>query len=128
MGQRLGIATALLGDPGLLVLRCRPTAWTRRGSCWLRTLVRSLAAEGRGVLISSHLISEMALTADRVVVIGGAGRGGHRRLAAARVAVHELTSRPASLEEAYMELTRAQHPVPARRRRWPAGDRRVTGS
>ena len=70
MGQRLGIAAALLGDPGLLVLDEPANGLDPEGIVWLRTLVRSLAAEGRGVLISSHLISEMALTADRVVVIG----------------------------------------------------------
>jgi ABC-2 type transport system ATP-binding protein len=70
MGQRLGIAAALLGDPGLLVLDEPANGLDPEGIVWLRILVRSLAAEGRGVLISSHLISEMALTADRVVVIG----------------------------------------------------------
>jgi ABC-2 type transport system ATP-binding protein len=70
MGQRLGIAAALLGDPGLLVLDEPANGLDPEGIVWLRTLVRSLAGEGRGVLISSHLISEMALTADRVVVIG----------------------------------------------------------
>jgi ABC-2 type transport system ATP-binding protein len=70
MGQRLGLAAALLGDPGLLVLDEPVNGLDPEGIVWLRTLVRSLAAEGRGVLISSHLISEMALTADRVVVIG----------------------------------------------------------
>jgi ABC-2 type transport system ATP-binding protein len=70
MGQRLGIAAALLGDPGLLVLDEPANGLDPEGIAWMRTLVRSLAAEGRGVLISSHLISEMALTADRVVVIG----------------------------------------------------------
>jgi ABC-2 type transport system ATP-binding protein len=70
MGQRLGLAAALLGAPGLLVLDEPVNGLDPEGIVWLRALVRSLAAEGRGVLISSHLISEMALTADRVVVIG----------------------------------------------------------
>jgi len=162
MGKRLGIAAALLGDPGLLVLDEPANGLDPEGIVWLRALVRSLAAEGRGVLISSHLIGEMALTADQVVVIGQgkliaetsvaelSARTAGRRvlvrspdpgelagaldsagarvehspdgsllvegmttesvagLAAARgIAVHELTPQAASLEEAYMELTRA---------------------
>jgi ABC-2 type transport system ATP-binding protein len=99
MGQRLGIAVALLGDPGLLVLDEPVNGLDPEGIVWLRTLVRSLASEGRGVLISSHLISEMALTADRVVVIG-------RGRLITETPVAELTSGTVSLEEAYMELTR----------------------
>jgi ABC-2 type transport system ATP-binding protein len=161
MGQRLGMAAALLGDPGLLVLDEPANGLDPEGIVWLRTLLRSLAAEGRGVLISSHLISEIARTADRVVVIGqgkliaeipvaeiaarGAGRrvqvrspdtetlAGVLREAGAQVGhtadglllvegltaeavadlaathqlvLHELTPQAASLEEAYMELTR----------------------
>src|SRR6184192_3424651 len=70
MGQRLGIAAALLGDPGVLLFDEPVNGLDPDGIRWLRTLVRGLAAEGRTVLRSSHLISEMALTADQLVVIG----------------------------------------------------------
>ncbi|WP_367273388.1 ABC transporter ATP-binding protein [Galactobacter sp.] len=70
MGQRLGIAAALLGDPRVLVLDEPVNGLDPEGVTWVRKLCRSLAAEGRTVLISSHLMSEVAQTADRVVVIG----------------------------------------------------------
>jgi ABC-2 type transport system ATP-binding protein len=70
MAQRLGIAAALLGDPSVLLLDEPVNGLDPEGIRWIRDLVRSLAAEGRCVLISSHLISEMALTADALVVIG----------------------------------------------------------
>jgi ABC-2 type transport system ATP-binding protein len=161
MGQRLGIATALLGDPGTLLLDEPVNGLDPEGVRWIRQLLRSLADEGRSVLISSHLMSEMALTADRLIVVG---RGsliadgsvddivrrtstGHVRVdtaeperlrallvdlgadvstqddgtfavtgldardigtaaAAAGIALYELASQSASLEEAFMELTR----------------------
>jgi ABC-2 type transport system ATP-binding protein len=160
MGQRLGIAAALLGDPPVLICDEPINGLDPEGILWMRTLLRGLAAEGRTVLVSSHLMSEMALTADHLVVIGR-GRlladtgvrdfiegGSHSsvlvrssdqtRLAAllerAGAAVHftdeglvavgviaaeigelavrhdivphELATRHASLEAAYMELTR----------------------
>ena len=70
MGQRLGIAAALLGDPGVLLFDEPVNGLDPEGIRWVRHFLRSLAAEGRTVLVSSHLISEMALTADRLVVIG----------------------------------------------------------
>jgi ABC-2 type transport system ATP-binding protein len=70
MGQRLGIASALLGDPGILILDEPINGLDPDGILWVRNLLRSLAAEGRTVLVSSHLMSEMALTADHLVVIG----------------------------------------------------------
>ncbi len=70
MGQRLGIAAALLGDPGVVLLDEPVNGLDPEGIRWVRDLVRGLAAEGRTVLLSSHLISEMALTADQLVVIG----------------------------------------------------------
>jgi ABC-2 type transport system ATP-binding protein len=70
MGQRLGIAGALLGDPGVLLFDEPVNGLDPEGIRWARHLLRDLAAEGRTVLVSSHLISEMALTAERLVVIG----------------------------------------------------------
>ncbi|WP_440070854.1 ABC transporter ATP-binding protein [Streptosporangium sp. OZ121] len=159
MRQRLGIAAALLGDPGVLMFDEPVNGLDPQGVRWIRHLMRSLAAEGRTVLLSSHLMSEMELTADRLVIIGrgrlvaettvgdlaarrdrgvlvrspraaeltgaleaagatvGTEPGGGlvvRGLdiarigdlaAAAGLAVHEVTPRGASLEEAYMELT-----------------------
>ncbi|WP_129837706.1 ATP-binding cassette domain-containing protein [Streptomyces sp. RFCAC02] len=69
MGQRLGIAAALLGDPRVLVLDEPGNGLDPAGTVWLRTLLRSLADEGRTVLVSSHQLGEMALTADHLVVI-----------------------------------------------------------
>jgi ABC-2 type transport system ATP-binding protein len=161
MGQRLGIAAALLGDPAVVVLDEPVNGLDPDGVLWIRELLKGLAAEGRTVLVSSHLMSEMALTAERLVVIGrgrlladttvdeliasagvgsvlvrspdagalrdvllAAGAGvssdepGVLRVTGAgaervgdlardhRIAVHELTPRRASLEEAYLDLTR----------------------
>lgn len=70
MGQRLGIAAALIGDPRVLLFDEPVNGLDPEGIHWVRTLMRALAAEGRTVLVSSHLLSEMANTADRLVVIG----------------------------------------------------------
>ncbi|MEU8510105.1 ABC transporter ATP-binding protein [Kitasatospora sp. NPDC048722] len=70
MRQRLGVAAALLGDPPVLILDEPVNGLDPEGIRWIRTLLRELAAEGRAVLVSSHLMSEMALTADHLVVIG----------------------------------------------------------
>ncbi|MEV4473767.1 ATP-binding cassette domain-containing protein [Nonomuraea sp. NPDC049504] len=70
MGQRLGIAAALLGDPPVLLLDEPVNGLDPEGVRWARTLMRGWAAEGRTVLVSSHLMSEMAMTADRLVVVG----------------------------------------------------------
>ena len=161
MGQRLGIAAALLGDPGVLLLDEPVNGLDPDGIVWIRNLLKDLAAQGRTVFVSSHLISEIALTADRLVIIGKgrliaetsaagliaatSGRfvrvctpsqeeldralteagaqvrrenGGSlavegmqadavAELAAARhIVLHELSVQSASLEEAYMRLTR----------------------
>jgi ABC-2 type transport system ATP-binding protein len=161
MRQRLGIAAALLGDPGVLMFDEPVNGLDPEGIAWIRGLFKQLAGQGRTVFVSSHLMSEMALTADHLVVIGRgrlvadtpiaefvqqSSHGDvlvrspaaptlavllHRRgatvtahgdgalavtgldaaaigdLAAAhRIPVHELAARHASLEEAFMELTR----------------------
>ncbi len=98
MAQRLGIAAALLGDPGVLLLDEPVNGLDPEGIRWIRTLLKNLAAHGRTVLISSHLISEVAQTADQLIVIG---RG--RLLAQTTVA--ELAARSTSLEDAFFELT-----------------------
>jgi ABC-2 type transport system ATP-binding protein len=70
MGQRLGIAAALLGDPRTVILDEPVNGLDTEGIRWIRSLLRGLAAEGKTVFVSSHLLSEMALTAQRVIVIG----------------------------------------------------------
>jgi ABC-2 type transport system ATP-binding protein len=161
MGQRLGIAAALLGDPSTLILDEPVNGLDPEGIHWIRNLLRSLAAEGRTVFVSSHLMSEMALTADHLIVIGrgrmiadigveefvrkASGTVVHVRspqperlrellaapevtitelaaglleitgataerigetAAANEIVLHELSPQQASLEEAFMELTR----------------------
>jgi ABC-2 type transport system ATP-binding protein len=106
MRQRLGIAAAMLGDPPTLLLDEPFNGMDPEGMVWMRGFLRSLAAEGRAVLVSSHLMSELQDTADHVVV---AGRG--RVIADASVAQLLATttgggSGRRSLEEAYLELTR----------------------
>ena len=99
MTQRLGIAAALLGDPAVLLLDEPTNGLDPEGIVWVRRLVRSLTAEGRTVLLSSHLIGETAITADQVMIIG---RG--RLLADG--SIDELTAEGESLEEAFFRLTR----------------------
>ncbi|WP_415947313.1 ABC transporter ATP-binding protein [Streptomyces sp. KLOTTS4A1] len=70
MAQRLGIAAALLGDPQILVLDEPVNGLDPEGVLWIRNLMKSLADEGRTVLVSSHLMNEMAVTADHLIVIG----------------------------------------------------------
>lgn len=158
MGQRLGIAAALIGDPAVVMLDEPVNGLDPEGVRWVRQLLRGLAAEGRTVLVSSHLMSEMAQTADHLVVVGRGrliadtsvaeltrgggvrvcsahqdvlldvlvGRGAEVRVLpdgalevrgddgaavgdaalAAGVAIHELTPLTATLEDAFMALTR----------------------
>jgi ABC-2 type transport system ATP-binding protein len=70
MGQRLGIAAALLGDPPVLLFDEPVNGLDPEGILWVRNLMKGLAGQGRTVFVSSHLMSEMALTADHLVVIG----------------------------------------------------------
>jgi ABC-2 type transport system ATP-binding protein len=113
MAQRLGIAAALLGDPRIILLDEPVNGLDPEGILWIRTLLKDLAAQGRTVLVSSHLMNEMAVTADHLLVIG---RG--RLLADCSTAefirrhtdpeVYAATpavARPALLEEAFMRLT-----------------------
>jgi ABC-2 type transport system ATP-binding protein len=161
MSQRLGIAAALLGDPAVLVLDEPVNGLDPEGIVWIRNLMKRLAAEGRTVFVSSHLMNEMAVTADHLIVIGRGGllancsaadfvdrhaerevfvktpdaayladliaaEDGSVRPAGAdtlivtgvaapriaelavwaRIVIYELTPRRASLEDAFMEMTR----------------------
>ena len=91
MSQRLGLAAALLGDPGVLICDEPVNGLDPEGILWARSLLRGLAAEGRAVLVSSHLMSEMALTADHLLVIGQ----GKLLADDAMTAVISRTARPA---------------------------------
>ena len=112
MGQRLGIAAALLGDPGVLILDEPVNGLDPDGIRWARRLLKGLAAEGRTVLVSSHLMSEMALTADEVVVIG---RG--RFLAQQPVAALTGSSAARFVRVRSPELDRLRAALEARARR-----------
>ncbi|MFE9253905.1 ABC transporter ATP-binding protein [Streptomyces sp. NPDC006879] len=102
MRQRLGIAAALLGDPPVLILDEPVNGLDPEGIHWIRQLLRGLAQEGRTVLVSSHLMSEMALSADHLVVIGKGRLLADMPMAEfverhSRQAVHVATPRPAEL-------------------------------
>jgi ABC-2 type transport system ATP-binding protein len=100
MAQRLGLAAALLGDPPVLLLDEPVNGLDPAGIRWIRDLLSSLAAEGRTVFVSSHLIGEMALMAERLVIIG------QGRLLADTSAA-QLSAGASSLEAAFLELTGA---------------------
>jgi ABC-2 type transport system ATP-binding protein len=98
MRQRLGLASALLGDPELLVLDEPANGLDPAGVHWLRAFLRGFAKSGGTVLVSSHGLAEIAQTADQVVII-------NRGRLSAITRLDELTGRGRSLEEAYLELT-----------------------
>ncbi len=100
MAQRLGLAAVLLGDPPVLLLDEPVNGLDPAGIRWIRDLLSSLAAEGRTVFVSSHLIGEVALMAERLVVIGQG-----RLLADTSVA--QMSAGASSLEAAFLELTGA---------------------
>jgi ABC-2 type transport system ATP-binding protein len=99
MRQRLGIAAAMLGDPGAVILDEPFNGMDPEGIVWMRHFLRSLAVEGRAVLVSSHLMNELQDTAGQVVVVG-------RGRVIADTTVAALLARAATLEQAYLELTR----------------------
>jgi ABC-2 type transport system ATP-binding protein len=98
MRQRLGVAAALLGDPELLILDEPANGLDPAGVRWLRTFLQRLAAEGRTVLVSSHLLAEVAQTVDQIVIIDQG-----RLLARGRL--DQLTNGRQTLEDVYFELT-----------------------
>jgi ABC-2 type transport system ATP-binding protein len=121
MSQRLGIAAALLGDPSIFLFDEPINGLDPDGIRWIRNLVRGLAAEGRTVLLSSHVIAEMELTADRLVAIGR----GHL---IAELSMADLASQHASLEDVFLELTTDSleyHGDPSGRRATAADTRRM---
>jgi ABC-2 type transport system ATP-binding protein len=105
MGQRLGVASALLGDPATVILDEPANGLDPEGIHWIRTLLKRLASEGRTVFLSSHLMSEMAQTADHLIVVGR-GRliadtsvAEFVRRASSEVSVHVRSPEPRKLEE-----------------------------
>jgi ABC-2 type transport system ATP-binding protein len=110
MAQRLGIAAALLGDPPVLLLDEPVNGLDPAGIHWIRDLLKSLAGQGRAVFVSSHLISEIALLAEHLVVIG-------QGQLLADTSVAELSAGAASLEDAFLRLTGAS----IQYGRYPAG-------
>jgi len=105
MRQRLGLAAALLCDPQVLVLDEPGNGLDPAGMAWLRDLLRDLAGEGRTVVISSHVLAEVAQTVDRVVIV----HQGRLRFAGT---LRELTDSGASLEAAFLRLTGAPADLP----------------
>jgi ABC-2 type transport system ATP-binding protein len=101
MRQRLGLAAALLGDPELLILDEPANGLDPAGVRWLRTFLRALAAESRTVLVSSHLLAEVAQTVDQVLIID------HGRLLAGG-RLDELTRGGRTLEDVYLGLTEGE--------------------
>jgi ABC-2 type transport system ATP-binding protein len=98
MRQRLGLAAALLGDPQVLLLDEPANGLDPAGIAWLRGLLRGLAGEGRTVVVASHVLGEVAQTADRVVIVNA----GELRFAGP---LHELGGSGRALESAFLRLT-----------------------
>ena len=98
MRQRLGIAAAMLGDPPTLIMDEPFNGLDPEGIIWIRGFLRALAAQGRAVLVSSHLLGELPDVADHVVVIG-------RGRVLADATLEELTAGASSLEDVYLRLT-----------------------
>ncbi|MGH3471747.1 MAG: ABC transporter ATP-binding protein [Nocardioidaceae bacterium] len=97
MRQRLGIARAMLHDPQVLVLDEPSNGLDPRGVSWLRGMLRQRANDGKAVIVSSHLLAEMQLVADQVILLAGGQVLGV-------VDVSQLSTRPGALEEAYFEM------------------------
>ena len=100
MGQRLSLAAALLGDPGVLILDEPTNGLDPAGIRWLREFLRDLAAEGRTILVSSHALSEIQQTADEVLILD-----------AGRLLSHRPMADIGSLEDAFLTLTGRKEPV-----------------
>jgi ABC-2 type transport system ATP-binding protein len=98
MRQRLGLAAALLGDPQVLLLDEPANGLDPAGIAWLRALLRSLAGEGRTIVVASHVLSEVAQTADQVVIV----TAGELRFAGP---LRELGGSGGALESAFLKLT-----------------------
>ncbi len=101
MQQRLALASALLGDPRILILDEPANGLDPQGIRWLRNLLRDFARRGNAVLVSSHVLAEMAQLADEVVVI-------HRGRLVRQAPVEQLTDGSRSLEDAFLELTKEE--------------------
>jgi ABC-2 type transport system ATP-binding protein len=116
MAQRLGLATALIGDPAVLLLDEPTNGLDPAGIHWIRDLIKSLAAEGRAVFVSSHLISEVAKMADNLLVIG-AGQ------LLADTAVAGIPATGPSLEQWFLDLTQdsAEYQTSRAGSAWAAG-------
>jgi ABC-2 type transport system ATP-binding protein len=98
MRQRLGLAAALLGDPQVLLLDEPANGLDPAGIAWLRTLLRALAGEGRTIVVASHVLSEVAQTADHVVIVNA----GELRFSGP---LRELGASGHELESAFLKLT-----------------------
>ena len=113
MGQRLGIATALLGDPSTVILDEPLNGLDTEGIRWVRSLLGDLAADGRTVFVSSHLINEMALTAQHLIVIG-------RGRLIADTGVADFVARAGAASCGSAAPIRRSWPPGSAPRRWPS--------